>query len=122
MRRWRLLNWLAMIGLLCQVLVPVYAMAATTPHGARAILICTANGVMWVSLDNQGRPIAPIQPVEKPCHFCPSQATPFAAPGGIGLPIRADDRSAQDFRPAEYHPRVALVHGAQPARAPPATL
>jgi hypothetical protein len=114
-----LVNWLALIGMLGQLLVPVYGMAAA-PQGDGAIPICTANGVIWVSLGDEDAPISPNLPVEKPCHFCISQATPYSASGAIGWPIRAAHQGAQAFRPAEHQFRSTHAYTPQHTRAPPA--
>ncbi len=74
--------------------VPVYAMAAMGNQDAERIPICTPEGLVWFDLDDDGQPVAPIQKPQKPCHFCLSQATPFASAQGVP--------AANDRRPSEH--------------------
>jgi hypothetical protein len=102
--------------------VPVYAMAAIGARDAERIPICTPDGLVWFEVDDEGRPIEPIQKPQKPCHFCLSQATPIAPSQGVAL--------ATNSRPSDcvrYVPEGELVLSnpstkAPSIRAPPPTL
>ena len=67
----RLALWLGVLALFGQVMIPTYSMAIGNRVGLGAIPICTAGGTVWISLDEDGRPVkSPDTPTYKPCHFC----------------------------------------------------
>lgn len=102
--------WLALAGMLWHAVVPVYAMAAMGEQNAERMAICTPDGLVWFDLDDKGQPVAPIQKPQKPCHFCLSQATPFAPAQGLAI--------ANDSRPSEH---LRYVREGQPVLFNPST-
>lgn len=88
MRLRRCWGWAAALSILFQALLPAYAAAAgarpgpdaAPPSAERLVAICTGNGVIWVALDENGRPGTPKPAPAKPCHFCPCHATALVLP------------------------------------------
>ncbi len=79
--------WAALIGMLFQAVVPVYAMAAAALRNPGLIPICSTSGITWVALDD-GAPASPAEtpgkmPGDKPCHFCFSATAPYALPAEV---------------------------------------
>ena len=78
MRRRQAVGRVAALALLFQLLVPSYAMAAITPPGEGLIPICTANGIIWISLTGEEVPSTPAPQLDKPCHFCFAKNAPLS--------------------------------------------
>ena len=108
--RGRLAAWLALAAMLWHAALPVYAMAALGDQDAERIPICTPEGLVWFGLDDEGQPVVPIQKPQKPCHFCLSQATPFAPAQGVP--------AANDHRPSML---VGYISEGQPVLSNPST-
>ena len=72
------LSFVAAVALLFQALVPTYAMAAVAPPGEGMIPICTADGIIWISLTGEETPDRPTPQADKPCHFCFAKNAPMA--------------------------------------------
>ncbi|MDH3595588.1 MAG: hypothetical protein OEM93_12140 [Rhodospirillales bacterium] len=106
----RLAAWLALAAMLWHAVVPVYAMAAMGDQDAERVPICTPDGLVWFDLDDEGQPVEPVQKSQKPCHFCLSQATPFAPAQFVAV--------ANDSRPSEH---LRYVPEGQPVLSNPST-
>lgn len=116
--------WAALIGLLFQAVVPVYAMAAAALRNPGLIPICSTSGITWVALDDDGAPTTPAEtpgemPGDKPCHFCFSATAPYALPAATSGHGSVAG-TADDLLPIGSDP---LPSGARPGdqaiRAPP---
>lgn len=110
---------LALVALLFQAVVPTYAMAAAQPDSETLVPICTSSGIIYVSLDEDGEPLPPDPPAQKPCHFCLSKAAPLAIPQVIGM---ADCGTASELAAPPLDAELAVAKariGPQPIRAPP---
>lgn len=120
-RRRRLIGRVAALALLFQVLVPSYAMAALAPPGEGLIPICTASGIIWISLSGEEAPGTPAPQPDKPCHFCFAKNGPLsfaAVPQLLDLPGAFESKISWRLVSAQAKPRH---EGPAGIRAPPAS-
>jgi len=126
----RYATWAAAVAMLAQALLPTYAIAggalpsAGQPvrDAANLVAICTGNGVIWVALDEDGRPSDPKPAPAKPCHFCPCPATISVLPKSPPLDLRKWPLAAPSPHRGAGEPRQAVSRLPQPIRAPPVAL
>ena len=70
--------WLAILGILAQVIMPIgSALASTSDVAIEHIVICTSNGLRTVSLNADGAPVETDNRVS--CPFCILHATAIPA-------------------------------------------
>lgn len=128
-RRW--CGRAAALAILVQALLPAYAAAAATVPSpdpgassvaAPRVAICAGNGVIWVALDDEGRPVAPEPAPTKPCHFCPGHVTILVPPKAPPLSFRARPTAAVPIYRADDALRESVSLLPRPIRAPPIPL
>jgi hypothetical protein len=74
--------------MLVHAIAPVYAMAFAGPQGALPGPVTTGSGIVWIALDDTGRPVQPDDGCQRPCPFCLVLATPFAVPKPVAVSER----------------------------------
>jgi len=112
----------AVLAVLCQLVLPVYGMAALPAAGAAgAVPLCTANGIVWIAWDGQpGDTSGGHQGTA--CPFCFAQGATFIPPP----PVAAVDGPLVFWVATAAPPHEGpgpLAHPAKPppGRAPPPT-
>lgn len=96
--------------------------AAYPSASANLVAICTGNGVIWIALDEEGRPVVPKPASAKPFHFCPCHVTVSVLPKSPPLDARGWSVAVRLTYRAEIGGRESVSLLPRPIRAPPATL
>ena len=112
----------ALLAVLCQLVLPVYGMAALPAAGtAGAVPICTVNGIVWIQWDGQPDDTSGSQQGTA-CPFCFAQGASFIPPSpvaAVGVSLVFWPATA----PQPHEGPGPLIHPAEPppGRAPPTT-
>lgn len=83
---------LAALALTAHLLVPMHALAAYFPDPEDGrVPICTSQGIVWVSLDEQTAPVGtgsgmPFD-MDHACQYCAAHAKPWALVLRTGIPL-----------------------------------
>lgn len=112
--------WLAIFAILAQGLLPVgSAVAATLDDGATEIIVCTANGIQSIALDENGAPVEP--KTQGACPFCILHVTAIPSEQNFDTTKIHFVAQATTVTWSPIHHRPVTVWRATPApsRAPP---
>jgi len=106
-----------LFGFALALMLAISSMGMAVTRGQAAsdkdLVICSGAGMMTVTLDNKGNPVAPTHP----CPYCLAGHAPALLPDAVSLPAR--ERGLVTYAPTPVPGVIALSSPPALARGPP---